>query len=378
MIPGRQRYLMEAVSQVHPVVFLNSTALTGSIFEAHRPSIQWVHDKLVLIHNAFGFRFTRLGKKLGPIAASIDGGWLHAKLREIGVNQYVYWLSVPDTRYLRGMQTDRLVYDCIDPCFDPAEKPSFDRQEHEIFHRAKLVFATAQTLADQAKQFNSNVHLLNNACDVSYHRDAAGSLALPALLKDKPRPIIGYMGTFDARVDTETLVAVATRLPHFTFAFVGRVNADQEHRVKPLRSLPNVVLPGMVSMEDGRDYAASFDVGLIPFLPGPGGDAINSLKMYMYLIAGTPVVSTWIAECAARPEVVSATRTVDEFVSAVERAAADTSVEAIQARVDYAMRNRWEDRGREAVDILRAAGLLTAAEGNYNITGNVTPVTVRI
>ncbi len=366
MIPGRQRYLMEVIAQTTPVIFLNSTAIEGKIFEAYRPEVEWVHDSLVLIHKAFGFRFTRLGKKLGRLGARLDASWLHKKLRELGVSQYIYWIATPDPRYLRGMQIDRLVYDCIDPCFDPAEMADFDRREMSIIRQAKLVFCTAQILLERAQTENPNVRLLPNACDILYHRDVVSSLPLPELLLGKPRPIVGYMGTFDARVDTETLVAVATRLPQFTFAFVGRVNADQEDRVRPLRSLPNVVLPGAVSMEDGHAYSAAFDVGLIPFIPGPGGDAINSLKMYMYLVAGTPVVSTWIRECASRPAQVSATKTVDEFVAAVERAAADTSPEAVAARVRYAMSNRWEDRGREAVQILRESNLLPPAKIGVN------------
>jgi hypothetical protein len=362
-----------------PVIFLNSAELSGSILEAHRPKVEWVYDKLVLIHDAFGFRFTRVGKKLGGFAASLDGSWLHAKLREMGVSRYVYWLSYPDPRMLRGMRTDRLVYDCIDPCFDPAEQADHDRNEAAIAKKAKMVFCTAQTLVEKMQPFNANVHLVQNACDVSYHRDIATTLPLPEPLRGKPRPIIGYMGTFDARVDTETLVAVARRLPQFTFAFVGRVNADQEHRVKPLRSLPNVVLPGAVSMEDGRAYAASFDVGLIPFLGGPGGDSINSLKMYMYLVAGTPVVSTWIRECVRQAPMVAATKNVDEFVAAVEHAAADNSPESIAKRVSFAMCNRWEDRANEAIALLKNDGLLTpnTTIESPKTTGMVASATMR-
>jgi UDP-galactopyranose mutase len=358
MIPGRQRYLMEAVARITPVIFLNSTPIDGKILEAHRPATEWVHEKLVLIHNAFGFRFTRLGKKMGVAAATLDSVWLHDRLRTIGVSRYIYWVATPDPRYLRGMQTDRLVYDCIDPSFDPAETTEHDQREFSIIRRAKLVFATAKILAERAQTVGANVHLLPNACDETYQRDGVVPLPLPELLHGRPRPIIGYMGTFDARVDTETLIAVARRLPQFTFAFVGRVNTDQEDRVLPLRSLPNVVLPGSVSMEEGRAYAASFDVGLIPFITGTGGDAINSLKMFMYLVAGIPVVSTWIRECVEQPVGVIATKTVDEFVFAVERAAADASPDAIAARVHFAMNNRWQDRAREAVDILTNTGLL--------------------
>src|SRR5439155_6779412 len=113
----------------------------------------------------------------------------------------------------------------------------------------------------------------------------------------------------------------ARRLPQYTFALVGRVNWDQEDRVRPLRSLPNVILPGAVSVEEGRTYTAAFDVGLIPFLPGTVGDAINPVKMYMYLVAGKPVVTTWIRECRRHAPYVAAAQTHEQFAAAIQAAA---------------------------------------------------------
>src|SRR5690606_1310499 len=109
-------------------------------------------------------------------------------------------------------------------------------------------------------------------------------------------PVVGYMGTFDSRVDMALLLSAAEALPGLTFALPGRVNGDCEAVAGELRALPNVVMPGPVDFEEGESYAANFDVGLIPFRPGRIGDAINPVKMWMYLARGTPVVGTDTAE----------------------------------------------------------------------------------
>jgi len=131
------------------------------------------------------------------------------------------------------------------------------------------------------------------------------------------------MGTFDGRVDAGILTEAARRIPEFTFALIGRINVDQEQRLKDLRSLHNVVMPGAVSVEEGRAYTAAFDVGLIPFIPNAMNDAINPVKMYMYLMAGKPVVSTWIRECRRHSPCVRAAESVDDFVAAIREAIAE-------------------------------------------------------
>ncbi len=359
MIPGRHRYLMEAMSAHAPIFFLNCPEFTGSYREVLRSRAERVSDRVTVIHNAFGLRFARGGKRLGRAGAMIDGQWLNRLLRAHGVEEYVYWLAAVSPRMLWGMRVDRLVYDCIDPCFDRRYQAKFDRDEAVIAGRAKVVFATADSLLQRMRRFNAESHLLMNACAAQdYEPGALSLLPRPQSLENRPGPVIGYMGTFDSRVDVEVLAAAAQRLPQFTFALVGRINGEQEARVAALRSLPNVLLPGAVSVEEGRRYTAAFDVGLIPFLPGEIGDAINPVKMWMYLMAGKPVVTTWLRECQRQAPYVTAVGGTEAFVAAIHDAAVGPERISAAERTAFAMRNRWQDRAAMAVEVLRTAGLL--------------------
>ena len=358
MMPGRQRCLVEALSHHARVVVLEEPVIRGRL-HAPSPRAERVNDTITVIHDAMGWRLSRLGRRLGRMAA-IDSLPLHALLRQIGVDDYVYWLSAASTQFLWGMKLDRLVYDCIDPCFDPAAQAMFDRVEFGIAQRAKVVFATAQSLLDRMKRVNADSYLLPNGCSESeFAPEELSKLARPPALAARNGKIVGYMGTFDSRVDTELLVAAARQLPNVTFALAGRINPDQEHRVAPLRSLPNIILTGPVSVEDGRAFVASFDVGLIPFIPGPVSDAINPVKMYMYLMAGKPVVSSWIQECRRCEPLVLPARNTDEFVSAIKTALASDATSAA-ARTEFARKNTWAVRASEAMRILDQRGLLAS------------------
>jgi len=369
MTPSRQRYLMEAMSAHAPVVFLNEPVFGGR-WDIKRPRAQQIAPNMTVIHDAFGFRFSRVGLRLGRSAAMIDSIWLHRLLRSIGVEEYIYWLSISSPRLLWGMQRDRLVLDCIDPCFDPSQQAQLDAIEFKIAREAKLVFCTAESLLDRLRPINHNSHLLSNACSArEYLPESTRELSIPDSLVNRKGPVIGFMGTFDCRIDTQTLVETAKRLPDYTFALVGRVNSDQEQRVRPLRELPNVIVTGAVSLEVGRRYTAAFDVALIPFLPGAIGDAINPVKMYMYLAAGKPVVSTWVRECRRHAPFVKATQDVEEFVAAIRDAATGNDEVTAADRIAFAMKNTWQDRARTAIEHLQASGLLSENSPTAAVAG---------
>jgi hypothetical protein len=131
--------------------------------------------------------------------------------------------------------------------------------------------------------------------------------------------------------------------------------------VAELKRLPNVIMPGAVSIEDGNAYTAAFDVGLIPFLPGPIGDGINPVKMWMYLAEGKPVVTTWLRECRRYAPHVRAAATAEEFIGAVREAAEGDVPERRAARIALAARNTWLDRAGEAIHLLSERGLMTAS-----------------
>ena len=357
--PSRQHKLMAALSELHPVVFLDSPHFTGSFLDMRKPRFKAITPNLTLIEEAFGWRQARLGRKLGKISAMQDGLWLKKLLAEHGITEYIYWMSSPSPEMLVGMRTDRLVYDCIDPCFLESQQAAHDVAEREVAQQAKLVFCTAESLQERLLKWNPKSVLLPNGCDpATNHPDKTTAIKRPDRLKDVDTPIIGFMGTFDWRIDSEILAEAARRLPEYTFALPGRINADQKDKLTSLMSLPNVVMPGSVSEEDGQAYTAAFDVGLIPFRPGEMNDAINPVKMFMYMIAGKPIVSTWVRECRRYAPYVTAAKDVDAFVEAIRRAVEDNSPEAAAQRVAFASKNSWHDRAVEALEQIKAAGLL--------------------
>jgi glycosyltransferase involved in cell wall biosynthesis len=356
---GRQQFITEALSHEVPVVVLETPGPLRRLLDIRRPRAQQAAPNILVVRDALALRGNRWWRRLGSFAARVDAAQLHRELRRHGVREYVLWLSAPQPQLLTGLRVDRLVYDCIDPCFNPERQEEFDRAEYAVAAEAEIVFCTAQILLDRMAQVHADAHLLNNAASPElYAEEQATGDVRPEPLRGRPGPVVGYLGTIDWRIDCETLTTAAKALPDYTFCIAGRVNADQEHRVAELRSLPNVVMPGAVPTEEGAAYNNAFDVGVIPFLPGYVGDGINPVKMYMYLLAGNPVVSTWLNECRLAEPHVTATRTPAEFVEALRKAVSEPDEHAREARVAFALANTWGHRAHEAVALLRERGLL--------------------
>src|SRR5262249_62020881 len=89
---------------------------------------------------------------------------------------------------------------------------------------------------------------------------------------------------------------------------------------------------------------ASFDAGLIPFRRGAEGAHSSPIKLYEYLAAGLPVISTPIPECMAFSEVQIA-QTAADFAAFLDIARRLRGSDANRPRArERARQNDWSVR----------------------------------
>ncbi len=161
--------------------------------------------------------------------------------------------------------------------------------------------------------------------------DSAARAAAKQMLDVGDRPVALFVGT-DWPPNIEAvhhLFALARAMPEVTFVAAGSVA-----RAFPDGAPPNLLMPGFVA--NLGPWLTAADIALNPMLSGSG----SNLKLFEYLAAGLPVVSTPFGLRGLRSDKGSAVVSVeiDSFATAVRELLADP-----------AMRQRREDARRLAL-----------------------------
>ena len=150
---------------------------------------------------------------------------------------------------------------------------------------ADVVFAVNEELLMRLAPRHARV-VVPNAVDVSPWRDAVPDPSLAGLR----RPRVGYAGTLQARVDGRLIGELATLMSEATFVIAGRAMSAFWHH--PLGLPANVRLIGNIPYPRMPAVLAAMDACIVPHVVDGFTASMDPLKLYEYLAAGRPVVST--------------------------------------------------------------------------------------
>ena len=155
--------------------------------------------------------------------------------------------------------------------------------------------------------------------------------------------MLGYTGTIHPdRVDVALVEAIAKCLPQGTVALVGPnlLPAVEQER---LAQCGNVVLTGPVPYQQVPEYMRAFDISITPHRRTPFTESLNPIKLWEYLAAGKPIVSTDVAGFRDYPALVRLANDAESFVRAACEAQEEDPACA-EARRAVARRHSWESR----------------------------------
>lgn len=259
----------------------------------------------------------------------------------------------------------RLVYEVIDELdVLPGNLRELQRAHVRLMATAMTVTATAERLLEKARTLRPDALLSPNAVDERFIRTTVETTIGPpddlAALVAGGRPIVGYYGALARWVDYELLRATASAHPEWEWLLIGPT-LDDSLADSRLTELPNVHWLGHRPYHRLPSYLRYFDVATIPFVLNETTHAVSPLKLFEYMAAGKPVVTTAMAECLRVPEVLAAADTAD-FSRQVARALKLRHDPAHAARLQAAARTHtWDIRVAELLDAVRAAESSPAA-----------------
>jgi teichuronic acid biosynthesis glycosyltransferase TuaH len=208
-----------------------------------------------------------------------------------------------------------------------------------------VIVCSQQLLNDKAKLVDSEkLHLIPNGVHVDHYVTIADtSLPVHSIAKQWPKPIFGYTGTVHGdRVDVNLIASVAQAYPSATIAMVGPNLLEQADQ-QELDQLSNIVFTGAQPYSQLPDIMRAFDVCMVPHLVTPFTESLNPIKLWEYLAAGKPIVSTNVAGFRDYPDLVRVADTLDDFVSLLAQAPVE-SPDLPTLRQQAVRQHTWDHR----------------------------------
>lgn len=269
--------------------------------------------------------------------------------------EYIMWLTHgPYVDLLPRFQLSLVISDIADASVD--EFAAYAQWHDRKIEAADLVFCASKIIYEDTVGKHSRVLLVRNGADYEHfsraespHKETAKSLT------GSTAPVVGFWGAVATWLDYPLMEYLVNKRPHYLFTFVGQVTSPIP---ESLLQAPNALWIGNRDYEELPAFARQFDAAIIPFQIRGVTEAANPVKLYEYLAAGLPVVSTDLPE--VRPySCVRIGATPEQFLQHLDQALVeDRTPEKIAERQAVAAQESWHVRAeqiaREIVTLYQA------------------------
>lgn len=296
--------------------------------------------------------------KLYRIAVKVNELIVAARLKKVikqlNIKDYIYINSYNYTypNFHRLIKPVLTVYHCVDPLIEIYQTKHGLISEDIVVKSVDLVICTSKELRNNKLKLNGNSHFIPNAANIAHSQKALNpNLAVADILSGIKKPVIGYFGNIERRMDYKLLDELLAQNPEKSFAFIGPVDIDYVEM--PVFKEPNAFVKGAVPYEQMPAVLKGFDVAIIPFKKDDVSNSIFPLKLFEYLGSGKPVVSTDFNPDLQEftGDTVAYCATPAAFTAAIDTALKDTPL-LQQKRLDVAAENTWEHRILEIKKLL--------------------------
>jgi glycosyltransferase involved in cell wall biosynthesis len=269
----------------------------------------------------------------------------------------MWYYSPMDSAWSLGHFENRgVVYDCMDELSQFTGAPrALVMNEARLMEYADVVFTGGYNLGAKKKQQHDNVHIFGCGVEFEHFSQAQNpNTAIPPDVDFIARPILGFFGVVDERVDYGLLGEVARLRPDWSIAMVGPVV-----KVDPnlLPHSPNLFWLGGRDYQVLPNYVKAFDICMMPFALNAATEFINPTKGLEYMATGRPIVSTHVKDVVRQwSDICHLTKNDPiEFVKVVDRILTEPDPERVRRGVELAKNNSWENTVKTMQGLIKEA-----------------------
>lgn len=245
------------------------------------------------------------------------------------------------------------IYHCIDPMIKPFTLRHGPYLQNRAADAADITISTAPALQKNfiARGF-TNSYLIPNAANFQLFSRAIDLAAIHPKLEAIKGKVLGYFGNIERRINFKLLRQVMALLPDWQLILAGP--ADTQYVPGEFFEHPRIHFAGVFSLEEAPSVIKRFDVAIIPFAVDEVSSGIYPLKLFEYLAAGKPVVTTNFNPDIFENirDVVQVADNATDFANEALLAYATDSAGKINQRQMLASQHTWEHRAKQFLTLI--------------------------
>jgi teichuronic acid biosynthesis glycosyltransferase TuaH len=269
------------------------------------------------------------------------------------------WINQHEAGHLLDAKiAPRSIYDITDDWTkfsgNQSQLAQTTKQDAKLCKCSDHVIVCSQQLFDDKYAIvdRKRLHHIPNGVHIDHYETVVDtSLLVHDLAQNWTKPVFGYTGTIHRdRVDVNLIAAIAQAYPSATIAMVGP-NLLEVPDQQALNQFSNIVFVGAQPYSELPSIMRSFDVCIVPHLVTPFTESLNPIKLWEYLAAGKPIVSTNVAGFRDFPELLFVSASHDDFEKNLSVALSDDK-SAANDRQAVAKLHSWDSRLQAVVRVL--------------------------
>lgn len=234
-------------------------------------------------------------------------------------NPHLWFYSAAFHEIIDYIPHQIVIYDCMDElsAFKGASKALIE-QEKQLIQKSDVIFTGGKSLYEAKCKMSDNVYCYPSSVDQQHFEKALqDTTIIPEDIKNITRPIVGYYGVIDERIDLQLLDQIAQLRPAVSFVMIGPIVKIAEEE---LPRHANLHYLGGKPYNDLPAYLKAMDIAMMPFALNESTQFISPTKTLEYIAALKPIISAPIYDVKRDySTVLSIVNNPQEFVMAVDQ-----------------------------------------------------------
>lgn len=204
----------------------------------------------------------------------------------------------------------KILYDCVDVMWDDnaRKRDALCADEKKLMKRATWMTVNSHTLFSLHKNQRPDVVVVPQGFRSNIYQHLSQTK-----IQRPVRPVIGFAGVLDDRIDYPLLYVLASKNPQWDFSFYGIISGTSNGMVEKMHVLPNVSFHAAVPASELPLIMRTWTIGMIPYRMTAFTRQCYPMKLFEYFFMGLPVIATPILELYRFPEYVKIGKTAEAW-----------------------------------------------------------------